>query len=232
MYLGLVLVGATPQVWAQAATAKQFSVKDEAEVKDEFEGNPDIEELKSLLTNALEGTITSFISDVRASDKNSVGRAALRQPHSLRTVRNFCTEDWIEVTDPLKPVPQGNDPLTELHRDLDFGSRWEFANVPRFIQAQEGPPKQTFCKTFWVSTSLDSKEFSVKLLFSRTDALAAFRLAGYLNNFLLDRVHLLHDPLTEQIYQRTRATSDYASVLVVTQLPRAGLDALLRPNAK
>ncbi|MBK8466666.1 MAG: hypothetical protein IPL32_12630 [Chloracidobacterium sp.] len=41
VYLGLVLAGATPQVLAQAATAKQFNVKDEIEVKDNLDNKPD-----------------------------------------------------------------------------------------------------------------------------------------------------------------------------------------------
>lgn len=232
VYLGLVLVGATPQVLAQAAMTKQFNVKDEIEHKNEFDDNPDIEELKSLITNSLEGKIASFISEVKASEINSVGRASLRNSHSLHSLRNFCAEDWIEVTDPLKSSSRGDDQFNELHRNLDIGSGWEFATVPRFIQAQEGPPKQKFCKAFSVSTGLDSDELSVKILFSRTDSLNAFRLAAYLNDFLYDRSHYFQDPITRQLYQYTRATSDYANVLIVTRLPRAGLDALLAANAK
>jgi hypothetical protein len=40
VYLGLVLVGATPQVLAQAAMTRQFSVKDEVEVKDDLDKKP------------------------------------------------------------------------------------------------------------------------------------------------------------------------------------------------
>ena len=41
VYLGLILAGAAPTVLAQAATAKQFSVKDEAGRKDDLDKNPD-----------------------------------------------------------------------------------------------------------------------------------------------------------------------------------------------
>jgi len=40
VYLSLVLVGATPQVMAQAAMTKQFNVKDEIEVKDDLDKKP------------------------------------------------------------------------------------------------------------------------------------------------------------------------------------------------
>ena len=232
VYLGLVLVGGTPQVLAQAATAKQFNIKNDVDYWHEFDDNPDIEELKSLITNALEGTVASFISSARKSEKNSVSRASLAKPHSIRSFRNFCSEDQIEVFDPLARSSWGNDPINDLHRSLDVASDWSFANVPHFVQAQDDVPKQKFCKTFGVSTTLDSDEVWVKIFFSRTDSLNAFRLAGYLNEFLFDRAHNFQDPITKQVYQYTRATSDYSNLVIVTRLPRAGLDSLLAKDAK
>lgn len=44
VYLGLVLVGATPQVLAQAATPRLFDIKTEIEFKDNLDKNPDNEE--------------------------------------------------------------------------------------------------------------------------------------------------------------------------------------------
>ncbi len=41
VYLGLVLAGATPQVLAQAAMARQFDVKDEIEVSENLDKKPD-----------------------------------------------------------------------------------------------------------------------------------------------------------------------------------------------
>lgn len=41
VYLGLVLAGATPQILAQAATTRQFDVKDEIEYKEDLDTKPD-----------------------------------------------------------------------------------------------------------------------------------------------------------------------------------------------
>jgi len=217
---------------AQAATTKQFNVKDEIEQKDEFDGNPDIEELKSLISTAIEKTVVSFISGIKSSDKNSGLKSLLSKSYSLKTLHNFCAEDWIEITDPLRAVTNEDNPIRDLHRNLDVGSNWEFASVPGFIQAQEGPRKQKFCKAFSVSTALDSTELSIKLLFSQTDSLKAFRLAGYLNNFMLDRAHYFQDPITTELYHYTHATSDYPNLVIVTRLPRGSLDSLLAKDAK
>ena len=43
VYIGLVLVGGTPQVLAQAAMTRQFNVKDEVEFKDDLDNKPDDE---------------------------------------------------------------------------------------------------------------------------------------------------------------------------------------------
>jgi len=51
VYLGLVLVGATPQVLAQAATAKQFNVKDEIEKADNLDDNPNLNSSAEALEN-------------------------------------------------------------------------------------------------------------------------------------------------------------------------------------
>ena len=231
VYLGLVLVGA-PHVLAQAATTRPFDVKDEIELKDEFDGSPDIEELKSLITNAVESSIASFIYQIRESDKNSDARASLESDLSFKTLRNYCAEDWVEITDPLKSLQDKNELFVDLHRKLDVGGHWGFSSVPKFIQAQDGPPKQKFCKAFAVTTSLDSKGLSVKLLFSQTDSLKAFRLAGSVNNYIFDRSHGFHDPVIPEVYHFTHVTADYANLVVDTRLPRGSLEGLISNDAK
>jgi hypothetical protein len=54
VYLGLVLAGATPQVWAQSATAKQFSLKDETERQNDLDNKPDTPCNDELLTKIRE----------------------------------------------------------------------------------------------------------------------------------------------------------------------------------
>ena len=66
VYLGLVLAGATPQVLAQAATAKQFNVKDEIEAKRDIDDQPDptFDELVAGL-DAFSEDHLSWLSDCR-----------------------------------------------------------------------------------------------------------------------------------------------------------------------
>ena len=180
-----------------------------------------------MITNALEGTISSFIGEVRSSANDSASRRSFLKPHSLQTVRNFCAENWVEVTDPLNSY-SGGDSIDDLHRSLDLGSSWTFSSLPNFLKAQDGPPKQKFCRAFAASTDVDSGGLSIKLSFSRTDSLEAFRLAGYLNDFLYGRAgHFQNDLIIKKVYENTRATSDYANIVIVTRLPRGSLETLL-----
>ncbi len=72
MYLGLVLVGATPQVLAQAAMTRQFDVKDEIEHSDGLDKKPkklavdaDNEEALELDRNIAK-SLDRFISTLRS----------------------------------------------------------------------------------------------------------------------------------------------------------------------
>ncbi len=73
VYLGLVLAGATPAVWAQAATAKQFSVKDEVELKDTLDKNPNSDKCSAsegVDKNESDQFIQQYLTSVLYSFKN------------------------------------------------------------------------------------------------------------------------------------------------------------------
>ena len=71
VYLGLVLVGATPQVLAQAAMTRQFDVKDEIEYKDDLDTKPDSasddseRSLKPEADGRVNASIQKFLSQFR-----------------------------------------------------------------------------------------------------------------------------------------------------------------------
>ena len=69
VYLGLILAGATPIVLAQAATAKQFSVKDEVEVTENLERKPANAEASSddKLNARIASSVQRLVSKVRGS---------------------------------------------------------------------------------------------------------------------------------------------------------------------
>jgi hypothetical protein len=89
VYLGLILAGATPSVLAQAATTKQFNVKDEAEYTENLDrkpaetGSPSDDRLNAKITASVQrlvskmrgpaGTLTAVVvlnELVRVVDRN------------------------------------------------------------------------------------------------------------------------------------------------------------------
>ena len=81
MYLGLVLVGATPAALSQAAMTRQFDIKSEIEYKDDLDNKPDepfkeseekVDELDLLDFRQYAGTVTSFVKGYYQTEvKNS-----------------------------------------------------------------------------------------------------------------------------------------------------------------
>ncbi len=69
VYLGLILVGSTPQVLAQAATTRIFDVRDEIEAKDDLDNKPN-----------------------RPAPAGSVARASDADDHITRSVQNFLAK--------------------------------------------------------------------------------------------------------------------------------------------
>lgn len=84
VYLGLVLVGATPQVLAQAAMTRQFDVKDEIEYKDDLDTKPDStsDDSERSLKPEAEGRVTASIQRFLSQFRTIGEEAAFLPPNS------------------------------------------------------------------------------------------------------------------------------------------------------
>lgn len=235
VYLGLVLVGATP-VLGHAATTRNFELQDEIEVKDDLDNQPDIEEIKTFLEVSFEPYVSQFIQDLRDFGSLSQSSRLDKDLYSVFSEHYFCSENQVERRGSEMRATAAFTPYNGLLQRLDLASNWKFSDVPSFIKAPEtyiGAVQTVgFCKSFGVDAGLSSSEVYVKVKFSRESSLGAFDVVVKLNEYFADRDDLQSDPLTKQILERTRATSNYTEVLVVTRLPRAGLDSLLAKSAK
>ncbi|MBX7054005.1 MAG: hypothetical protein K1X36_03540 [Pyrinomonadaceae bacterium] len=100
VYLGLVLVGATPQLLAQAAMTRQFDVKDEMEFKDDLDTKPDLSSddivrgPKSVPDGKVTASIHRFLDQFRTIGEHSAflipksGIIDLVDPGSARSTDN------------------------------------------------------------------------------------------------------------------------------------------------
>jgi hypothetical protein len=82
VYIGLVLVGATPQVLARAAMTREFCVKDEIEVKDDLDKKPDDQPTKTdnSYLDDFAAAYTGYYADGYRSGVNLDGQLRLGCP--------------------------------------------------------------------------------------------------------------------------------------------------------
>lgn len=232
VYLGLVLVGATPQVLAQAATTKQFNVKDEIERQDDLENKPD------LTARDLDKAIESYFDDLRDFVDD------LKKLHGIEKFSlSFDTFDSTKVS--FSPCP-----ATGTLRSQDTTShidRWlipaiEDANFAAVDAAWLGDclpfsgfPDRTKAKSAGLSLSYDKKELKYELSVNLSSAERTRSLHDGLANAFTQFAFEEDDldfTLLKVLYERTRLSNANNQVIIVTRLPRGSLDTLFASNAK
>lgn len=228
VYLGLVLVGATPQVLAQAATAKQFSVKDEIGRKDDLDNKPnDLAEVTGSIRDYF-NEAAEYIRDIR--DLSSMGKLILG------------IDTWDVARTIYLPCPETGTVATEGFKS-DLG-RWV---EPLIVDAQyrvEGWPELAACRPdahFIKANRGSAKSVVLHLIkdgltyavtINRADASDAvelferFRAATH----RLDRVE--PDVSLKTLRDNTTFSTADNQVVISTRLPRGSLDSLLASDAK
>jgi len=118
VYLGLVLVGATPQVLAQAAMTRQFNVKDEVEFKEDLDENP-----ASPTTDRDENAVAPSEAFVSASIDNFLSNVAPTCAVSTLTCtaehhpfRQLSIKHIFESQSSARPSPEDLVTVTNLPR--------------------------------------------------------------------------------------------------------------------
>jgi hypothetical protein len=113
VYLGLVLVGATPQVLAQAAMTRQFDVKDEIEVKDDLDKKPDnpfaepTEGAYVDTENRITRSVERFLAQFWAVDSiNPLCNSANPEFEVLSSRRRFAAAVILKNIRPHRPLEQ------------------------------------------------------------------------------------------------------------------------------
>ena len=231
VYLGLVLAGATPQILAQAATAKQFSVKDEIEAKGKVDLDPDpsVDELiatyhtyfrnvekfvddlaKLYLIEKFDPNWSTFDSQMvgfTSCPKTGMGLSDLKATHIDRWLvpaieeAQFGTDDWTSLAD-CRP----------FKREVQ----------PNWTKAQSAGIHLIYNKNELVyKISIDKN--TVK----RADVLYE-TLSRALAVFEVDE----ENALRKVLFAHTSLTHASDQVFVITRLPRSDLDALLATDAK
>ena len=227
VYLGLVLVGATPQVLAQAAMTRQFSVKDEIEVKDDLDNKPDGCE-------ALEEKVLD--KSKRFAVEKDAFESYVKAVAAITSIAQKTNSDNFSL-------------ISKAYGDSDSPeyASFEFEGKPVLLPFNTRRPLEdqllVLSRVFQTlpSTSDDRFEFTLNLdgtqFFASTKLFQKDELQAHVAFVAYDSALDLWRCSAETTAERTLARQTDVSwsknqVLIVTLLPRAGLDSLLSINAK
>jgi hypothetical protein len=227
VYLGLVLAGGASPALAQAAMAKGFDLKVEQEIKDDLDKKPDDEKAIDGLADDLDHYLGD-VEDLLASLKELYLAGKFAPVHETFSVA--------ESSGLLCDVPQtggqvryatfttriDNDslePEIRLLRNRLYSYSWD----SDCLSGSEGKSlADTEIEISYDSASLKTS-FSVKKGSSQKAAqlLNAYKLAY--KSYQPDE----EKPAVKLLFENTKIISENDQVFIVTNLPRAGLDALL-----
>ena len=230
VYFGLVLVGgATPHVYAQAATTREFSVKDEAEVKDDLDTNPDGETAQ--FSDAIRGyfdDLEELIEDLQKYNRNE--RFDLNSD-----LFAFERHSTVSCNEGYDPVISGGFARRVENRKIEkalSSALYDFDEWEIFsdcLRLESGKDHRLY--RYNLNLSYDSTELTLEISIPKRDLQATnYTAAG------LDQAYSLYeiddDPVVNEVYKRTRIEPRNNQVLIITRLPRGSLESLLASDDK
>ncbi len=208
VYLGLVLVGGSACNLSHSAMTRSFDIKNEIEVNDDFDNNPD-KEFPTLFAQLL--------NDIK--EEVEKGKIALPIQTDFRVDGNFTRFS-------SNGGGAGSGGLGSNVSDKDLSLLIQNAINEKFKpKAFETADYNQNTKAANISLQANSKGLSLKISFSKSKA---EQFAEFLNREFSTSADSVEDTLLKQIYQNTNVTSENNQVFIVTRLPRAAIDSLLK----
>lgn len=228
VYLGLVLVGATPSVLAQqAALTQKFEIQNEREIEDDLDKNPDDDEsinfeqsLESYFKN-----IADFVEDLK----------------KLHQIEKFDLDyDEFEINEfGFIPCNVDGDPIRRSEVSENVNNYWL---LPAIIDAKHNFSGRNYLadclkneKFFKKETSrgsnlkisYDTSELKVEVSIIKSSNQRADYLAEKFNQ--ASKIYKVGEGeiIVKKIYANTSYKSENNQVFIVTNLPRASIDELL-----
>jgi hypothetical protein len=225
VYLGLILCGATPQVLASAAMTRQFDVKDEIDLTDEFDSIPDDERSPvSTSVGVYVEDLEHFLSTLSrlrsqgefdpAVDTFSVAQNTLLPCLRSNKIGRYTPIRFIASSESSRPA------LEFLSREMVYGY-----SLGDCLENSEFGDVTAVDSRF--SVELDSKAFSVTVTVKKGSPREASDLVRDLESSRRLYSTRQNSGIRDAVLRNTRFTIVGSQVLVVTRLPRAGLASLI-----
>ncbi len=228
LYLGLVMVGGSPQVQARAATTRNFDIRDEIEFKDDLDNKPDTDQQEPLSFNVDQyfDEVESFISDLRGIDKLGKFIPGLDNYHSSESTSVPCFYNGDPVPQIAGTTVTGNNKWLAAAFD-DAHERFNSYNY--FADCFK---KKDFSKyrarTTDVVLDYDTSGLKIKISVQKRSAARAEQLIGIFNRALTGFKIEEDEPTVKVLAQNTSFSIENDQVFIVTRLPRGSIDSLLR----
>lgn len=227
--------GAAPQVLAHSATTRNFEITDEIEVKDDLDNKPDdcsegaSERAKNLLNlDFLSDGVIELVNDLDALAK--LGKFSWTESFDYRILRKVSEGGRVRST---ITTTAGNSwsQLAVSDEAESISSMCPWAGCSYYSYDDE---LQANAAVSNVEVAYNGSSFAVSVtLFQRSDTKAQELSAIFSEALNIGSCSDIYaTPSQQVIYKHSVAKPGNGQVLIVTRLPRAGLDALLAKDAK
>jgi hypothetical protein len=226
LYLGLVMAGASPQVLAQAATARNFDIKDEVEFKDDLDKKPDTDEpdLSSFALQDYLGGVEGFLNDLRYLHQINGFDSARDEFDQTQGTGDICK---IGGAAPIRGEVSRSDKET-LERVVNDAlySLTEYDAFADCLPRRSIPGRGN--RTMDVQVAYDTSALIVKISIDKSSPERAELMVGDLVR-VLDGLPLNgRNATVKTIAKNTFFSFQNNQVFIVTRLPRGSIDSLLR----
>ena len=213
LYLGLVFVGATPQVLTFAALTRNFDVQNEIEVKDDLDNKPDNEEIESFTNADLSILFAQLINQIKAE----VERGKISTPLQ----NNFYFSGVFTKSEPSGSSIRST--ISDSNLSLLVQNAVNQKIKPKAFEFDNYHSEKS--KGAYIIIESDGMDLSLAVLFPRNDAK---QFTEFLNHEFSTKAVLAENSLIRQLYKNTEVTArNTGQVFIVTRLPRSSLDDLL-----
>lgn len=217
LYLGLVLVGASPQALSFAALTRNFDIQNEVEVRDDLDNKPDNEEIEIFSKDDFPTLFAQFLQEI----KQEVRSGKISLP--------IQTDFYADGDFHLSELGGGGISSTVFNQNLSQLTKNAVNKKFRSKAFELADFDSKNSKNVKVRIEADGTDFSLRISFGKSNA---EQFAEFLNQEFSSNAALVKDKLTKEIYDHTKATSENNQVFVITRLPRGSLDALLINSAR
>lgn len=219
--LGLMFVGAAPQVLTFAALTRNFDVQNEVEVKDDLDNKPDGEEVESFAKDDFPALFAQLLVEIKKEVKS--GNVSLPLQADFYVDGEFHKS---EFSDGGAGGGGIGSTVSNQNLSLLIQNAVNQKFQPKAFESADCDNQKSKVVTIRIEAS--DKDLSLKLSFGKSKA---EQFAEFLDQDFSSSAALIKDALTKEIYENTKATSENNQVFIVTRLPRGSLDELLK-NAK